>query len=134
PGGCGRCKVPAPPVCCELCSPDSFSSFALPPDDSSLTSKKKNRTRVSNKYDAGPSDMSLRDALHKFRKARTIALFDVPTLRSYGPGVVMPNDILERIVDAAHAQQLSTVNDIAEITHWNRAAELGPEILDIIRQ
>ncbi|KAI0037860.1 hypothetical protein FA95DRAFT_1354181 [Auriscalpium vulgare] len=83
-------------------------------------------------YEPSRSDMALRKALHAFRRARTVALFDAAILRSYGPGIIMPNAILERIVDAAHVHQIMDVDDLIEVTHWDRAADRGADIIEII--
>ncbi|KAI0038957.1 hypothetical protein FA95DRAFT_1504847 [Auriscalpium vulgare] len=132
PEGCARCKQQTPKICCELCAPDSFTSFALPPSDISTQAKSKKRTRVSQKYKSGPHDMALRDALHSFRREHTVKLFDEPTLWTYGPSLIMSDAILSRIVDATHAHRIKSVEDLQETTHWNRAADLGAEVLALI--
>ena len=91
------------------------------------------RTRVKGKYETTPQDDALRQALHVFRKERTVQLFGHTTLKTLGPGIVMPNDILQRIVDGAHFHLINEVRDVGNLTHWIRAPDLGGEVLALIQ-
>ncbi|KAJ7860024.1 hypothetical protein B0H13DRAFT_2355829 [Mycena leptocephala] len=72
PDGCPRCAAKLPPVCCELCTPAHFVSFAIVdlPKPAPIPSKSHNKP-----YKAEARDMQLRDALHEFRRAATVMKF-----------------------------------------------------------
>lgn len=90
-----------PTICCELCTPAHFENFARVSIE-----KPKNRSARSTlpekDYVPASRDVELRAALHTFRKARTLELYGRARLRNLGPGIVMGDDVLQRIIDCAH--------------------------------
>jgi ATP-dependent DNA helicase RecQ len=76
--------------------------------------------------------MNLRDALHEFRRNATVKKFSRAILKNSGPGVVMSNEILQRIVDCAHFHKIESREQLERETRWAGAGEFGDEIVDLI--
>jgi len=76
--------------------------------------------------------MSLRDALNEFREQETIKKFGKSRLKNSGPGLIMPNDILKRIVDCVHAQKITGKDDLQLETRWSRVDLFTDAVLAII--
>lgn len=76
--------------------------------------------------------MTLRDALHEFRRDATVKKFSRAVLKNSGPGVVMSNEILQRIVDCAHFHKIESREQLERETRWAGAGEFGDEIVDLI--
>ncbi|KAF7964397.1 hypothetical protein HWV62_8639 [Athelia sp. TMB] len=127
--GCSRCAIHAPLICCELCSPDDFADFARV--DVEGRKRARNRARIP-KYEAQPHDMELRRALHLFRKNETIKVYGLSTLKNIGPSIILPNALLDRIVDCAHVGKISTIDQLKHETQWSRADVSGPSVLALI--
>jgi hypothetical protein len=77
--------------------------------------------------------MDLRDTLHNFRKQCTIDKFGQAALKNNGPGMIMPNDLLDCIIDCAHHGKISTIDQLAKETRWTRLNEYGEDILRLIK-
>ena len=77
-------------------------------------------------------DMGLRDALNDFREQETIKKFGKSQLKNSGPGLIMPNDILKRIVDCVHAQKITNKDDLQLETHWSCVDLFADTVLAII--
>lgn len=131
PLGCPRCAVTTPIICCELCTPGHFESFAHV--DEPKRKAQPSRSHVETDYKADSHQMDLRDALDAFREAKTIAIFGLANLRDLGPSLIMSNDVLERIIDCSRARKISSREELVKETRWHRAAEDGEEILTIVR-
>src|ERR1700676_4116814 len=78
----------------------------------------KNRAHIAD-YKADKYDMSLHDALNEFCEQETIKKFGLSRLKNSGPGLIMPNEVLERIVDCAHEQKIMTKEHLQLKTHWS---------------
>ncbi|KAJ7767607.1 hypothetical protein B0H16DRAFT_1412044 [Mycena metata] len=130
-GGCTRCKVVPAGHCCELCTPAEFAQFAHV--DLPKPKQQPSRSRIAD-YKAGRIDFALRDDLHAFRKARTIELRGRAIFRSLGRGLIMPDDVLQRIVDCAHFHKIQTCTELLKETRWHRVSEDGEQILHLIHQ
>jgi hypothetical protein len=131
PSGCQRCIISASLICCKLCSPRIFEDFAVV--DLSLRPKPRpGRSRIQS-FKPNSHDMDLRNALHDFRKQRTIDKFGLPALKNNGPGMIMTNQTLQRIIDCAHCGKITDSDELAKETHWTRAGEYGKEILSLIK-
>ncbi|KAJ7078050.1 P-loop containing nucleoside triphosphate hydrolase protein [Mycena belliarum] len=107
--GCPRCVIKPPTVCCELCSPEHFIDFArvhLP-----KPKQQPSRSRIPD-YVPDKDDYALRTDLHMFRKERTIELLGRASFRNHGAGSIMPDEILQRIIDCAHFGKISNTADL----------------------
>jgi hypothetical protein len=60
--------------------------------------------------------MELRNALNEFREKETIKKFGLSRLKNSGPGLIMPDAVLKRIVDCAHMQKIGNKDDL-QIKH-----------------
>ena len=67
--------------------------------------------------------MNLRNALHEFRKEKTIEKFGCACLRDTGPGIIMADDVLFRILDCAHFNVIETPEQLAKETRWSRVSD-----------
>jgi hypothetical protein len=77
-------------------------------------------------------DMGLCDALNDFREQETIKKFGKSGLKNSGPGLIMPDDILKRIVDCVHAQKIANKDDLQLETRWSRVDLFADAVLAII--
>jgi hypothetical protein len=50
-----------------------------------------------------------------------------------GPSIIMPNEILQHIIDCAHHKKINTMEDLTKETRWSCAEEFGTEVLAIIQ-
>ena len=132
--GCSQCYLPSLPICCKLCFPASFMSFVQIKCVESIDRPVRwvACTWVKSWYDPKLQDCTLRDALHAFCKEHTVHLFGTTMLKTLGSALIMPNDILQQIVDGAHFHLIHNILDLANLTHWICAAELGANILGLI--
>ncbi|KAJ7214689.1 P-loop containing nucleoside triphosphate hydrolase protein [Mycena rebaudengoi] len=129
PDGCPRCVSKSPPICCELCTPSYFESFAIV--DLPKAAPIPSRSRLK-PYKAESDDMTLRDALHDFRLAATVTKFGRAVLKNNGPGMVMSNEVLQRIVDCAHQYKIQSMDQLMKETRWAGTGEFGLEVIDLI--
>ncbi|KAJ7179864.1 P-loop containing nucleoside triphosphate hydrolase protein [Mycena crocata] len=130
-GGCTRCKIAPSAICCSLCTPHEFEGFArvnLP--------KNKQQPKRANiaDYKAGRVDFALRDDLITFRKSRTVELRGTAYYRNFGGAYIMPDEVLQRIVDCAHSHKVQTTTDLLKETRWHRVSEDGEQVLALILQ
>jgi hypothetical protein len=97
------------------------------------TVKSQQRRHVTTKYTRSAAEMDLVSALDDFRHEvlRRTKGGDIK-LRAYGPGIFMTDDILQRIVDAAHANLLCSPQDLINITRWKYAAAYGAEVISLV--
>ncbi|KAI1781685.1 P-loop containing nucleoside triphosphate hydrolase protein, partial [Ganoderma leucocontextum] len=131
-GGCARCRLSPSPICCSLCTPDHAAFAILPPSPPPQPSVPRAST-VPNKYTMSITDHDLHDTLDQFRRARTQEEFGVAILNNLGPGLVMGNAILERIVDCARVHKLGTLESLYRETKWDLTWELGERVLDLVK-
>lgn len=130
PDGCPRCRPGIPDPCCEDCHPDAFADFALVPPRPKPSKPKLHR--VSTKYEKGRADFALRDALLVFRREQTIKSFGISALKSLGPGLVLPDQLLDRIVDCAHHGYITSAQSLLEYTRWDGSHEYASDVLALI--
>jgi hypothetical protein len=91
------------------------------------------RSRISS-YKADALDMNLRDVLHEFRRGATTTKFGRVVLKNSGPGVVMSNEVLQRIVDCAHFYKIQSTEQLARETRWAGAGEFGEAVIALIKE
>jgi hypothetical protein len=121
-----------PTICCELCTPAHFKDIARVSIE-----KAKNRparsTIPDKNYTPTAQDAELRAALHDFRKMRTLELHGRARLRNLGPGIIMGDDVLQRIVDCSHFYLIGTTAQLAKETHWSGVDDYGEKVLSLIK-
>ena len=79
-----------------------------------------------------PIDMDLHQALHQFRKDCMSTKYGAAMLKDLGPSLILSNEILQRIIDAAHAGRIATVGDIKREVKWSRVDEFGEDVVRIV--
>ncbi|KAG1905441.1 uncharacterized protein F5891DRAFT_976372 [Suillus fuscotomentosus] len=79
-------------------------------------------------------DSKLTDALDDWWEEATIKLYGHAHLHDLGPRLIMPNSILDRIVECTHFFKIKSTADLAKETHWSGANKHGDEIITLIHQ
>jgi ATP-dependent DNA helicase RecQ len=130
PAGCQHCIIRQPAVCCALCNPQIFTDFAH--SDPALRPKRTRKRSSIPDYTPDQYDTGLRDALNEFREQETVKKFGKSRLKNSGPGLIMPNDILKRIIDCVHAQKITNKEDLQHETRWSRIDQFADAVLAII--
>ena len=76
----------------------------------------------------------LRTALDGFRRQRMLAKHGESLLNALGASIIMPNSILDRLVDCAEAKKIASVEDLHREVgkKWTKAQELGHDVVGII--
>lgn len=74
----------------------------------------------------------LATALDEYRLARCETDFGLACTFNLGPGLVLPDDVLARLVSCAHAKKIKIVDDISRETKWAQVDTYGKQVLDII--
>src|SRR5882762_8009475 len=83
-------------------------------------------------YKAEQYNMNLRNALNNFCEEETIKKFGKLGLKNSGPGLIMRNNILQRIVDCTHAQKIINKDHLQLETHWTHVDLFADAVLAII--
>lgn len=107
----------------------------LPPDtppDTRVTAPR--ASAVNKKYDMTPTDIELQNALHKFRWEKTAEMYSMPYLINCGPGIILGDDTLQRIVDCARIGKLCDAEQLKRETKWGRSEGLGFELLSVVHK
>ncbi|KLO16401.1 P-loop containing nucleoside triphosphate hydrolase protein [Schizopora paradoxa] len=138
PHGCSRCQPRPSRLCCDLCNSDQFWAhpvFSNLSAKSTTNSRKKSSTgrSVIQKYEPTMDDIKLRDLLYGWRDRKAEEVLPPAHYTSFGPDIFMTDIILERIIDCAHKDKISTNGDLAKETCWRRTEEYGAEIIAMIR-
>ena len=76
--------------------------------------------------------MDLKQALHLFRKDAAVHKFGPAHLTDFGASAVMPNNVLQRIVDCVHHSKIKTKDDLVKETKWGGAEEYWEEVISLI--
>ncbi|KAJ3495027.1 hypothetical protein NLJ89_g10694 [Agrocybe chaxingu] len=129
PGGCARCSLPPPTICCDVHTPTAFVHFDVPRQKSSRLPA---RSTLDTKYTMTPADNDLYEALDAWRILKTETEFGYATLVDLGASLVMPSDTLERIMHCAHHCKIRTVADLKKETRWDEADNFGNEVVALI--
>lgn len=91
-------------------------------------------SKVTTGYKMSSIDDKLHTALHAYWRQKTALLFGQRHLNNLGPGVVMGNELLQRIIDCARAHKLDSVDTLVRETKWVRAQELGEDVLRLVSE
>ncbi|KIJ04907.1 hypothetical protein PAXINDRAFT_103972 [Paxillus involutus ATCC 200175] len=127
--GCARCRVTQPLICCDIHHPSEFSAY-----DSNIQKPLTLSRSRTQKYTKGKHDFMLQDALDDWRDAKTITVYGWARLNDLGPALIMPNSILDRIIDCAHHHKINTIQDLRKETGWTDAELFGEEVIGIIQR
>ncbi|KAJ7088148.1 hypothetical protein C8R44DRAFT_959124, partial [Mycena epipterygia] len=66
--------------------------------------------------------------------AATITKFGCAVLKNRGPGEVMPNEVLQRIVDCANFAKIGSTDQLVRETRWVGATEFGAAVVALIQE
>ena len=80
-----------------------------------------------------PGASALRDALEDWRETMTENTYGIAHLTDLGPTLVMPTEVLNRIVYCANASKISTKDDLIKETQWDEAETWGSNVLHLIQ-
>lgn len=83
-------------------------------------------------YASTSADIQLQTALDTFRREKTHQIYGRAHLKNLGPGSIMANNVLKRIVDCARVRKLPTLGALYRETKWSRAADLGEQVLEVV--
>ncbi|KAG1842096.1 hypothetical protein C8R48DRAFT_619786 [Suillus tomentosus] len=127
--GCKRCCVSQPSICCDIHNPDHFdfldTNVSKPPP-------LPQRSRLP-KFQMTGSDFTLRTTLNNWREQKAISVYGWAHLNDFGATIIMPNAILDRIIDSAHHRKIQTVQDLKRETGWTDAEKFGDDVVVIVR-
>ncbi|KAJ3559557.1 hypothetical protein NM688_g273 [Phlebia brevispora] len=126
--GCSRCAMNSSRLCCDLHSPRLLCTLPLP--DLPQPTPTSKRSRIDIKYTAQPVHMQLKCELNEWWDIKTKKRFPPAWSINIGPSLVLPNEILKRIVDCTNAGKIKSVADLQKETKW--ADSEASEIVEII--
>jgi len=131
PDGCPRCCLMPPSICCDIHHPSEFSIY-----DTLEVSKPPTAPQRSHitKYTKDKHNFQLVNALSGWRETKTADVYGWPSLNDLGPSLVMPNAILDHIIDCAHHRKILNVQDLRRETGWSDAETFGDEVIAVIMQ
>ncbi|KIK79807.1 hypothetical protein PAXRUDRAFT_16125 [Paxillus rubicundulus Ve08.2h10] len=129
PMGCDRCRVSAPPICCNIDNPTKFTEFTSNLSKPPATPP---RSRIP-KYGRTQHDHTLLDALDGWREQTTATIYGWHHLNDMGPSIMMCNATIECIIDCAHHCMITSVPELKRETGWFDADQFGGEIIALIQ-
>lgn len=130
-GGCQRCSLPTSRLCCNIHSPESFNIFTVP---FKKPPRLPARSRLPKKPIMSTGALALRDALEDWRETTTEKTYGIAHLTDLGPTLVMPTEVLNRIVYCANVSKISTKDELIKETRWDEAETWASEVLQIIQR
>lgn len=76
--------------------------------------------------------MSLAQVLNAWRQNVAIERYGLAVFREVGSDLVLPDQLLERLVDCAHWGKIRTIEDLRREVDWGLVDELGPTVVNLI--
>jgi len=123
---------PTPPrLCCDLCSPAEFENeFVV-----SLENRKPQPPRSTMEpYEPSEDDKMLRVRLDRWRWKMADDIFGELFTNNFGCYTFMPNEVFNRICDAAHYDLITSIDTLAKETRWHLSKEHGQAVIKIISE
>ncbi|KAG2082329.1 uncharacterized protein F5147DRAFT_590419 [Suillus discolor] len=128
--GCLQCLITQSSVCCDIHTPAYFVPFI-----SAILKQQKQLSRSHLvKFSMASLDFKLIDMLKDWQEETTLKLYGHAHLYDLGPGIIMPNSILDCIVECAHFYKIKSTADLVKETCWSGANKHGDEIIVLIHQ
>jgi len=131
--GCSRCKPKVHSICCDLCNPTAFEKFEVLvcPKPAKQTAKSHIKA-----YTMTSTHHKLQDALFDWRDLTAPMKFKPSIVETFGPGILISDDIIACIVDCAQVGKVHSVAQLIKETSWQDdwAKEFGPSLLRVIHQ
>ncbi|KAH7919783.1 P-loop containing nucleoside triphosphate hydrolase protein, partial [Leucogyrophana mollusca] len=125
---CERCSIKLSHLCCDTCS--VLLSVYVEPAIREPSKRAKRRYKVP-EYQMRDAEKGLRQKLQEWRELQMVEE-DLVDGDFFGSQIIMSNDILDRIVDLAHAEKIADVVSLSEQTRWIYAEKYGPTIVKIV--
>ena len=132
PDGCPRCGESASLICCDIENPDSFCTFSIPPLKVHRPMRR-SRIKPLKVNERTPAAVKLIDALEDWCEATTKKRYGEAALLNFGPSLIMPTRVLDRIVDCVHYNKISSIQDLSLETRWDEVSRYGAEVLALIQ-
>ncbi|KAG2142784.1 uncharacterized protein EDB93DRAFT_1088757, partial [Suillus bovinus] len=128
--GCLWCLITQSSVCCDIHTPEYFAQFtsAIPKQQKQISCS------CLVKFSMTSLDLKLVDALEDWQEETAIKLYGYSHLNDLGPRVVMPNSIMDRIVECAHFYKMKSIANLVKETCWSGASKHGDVIITLIHQ
>jgi hypothetical protein len=79
-----------------------------------------------------PEDRALWKALNDWQEKMMIMLYGHALLQDISSLLTMPTDVLNRIVDCAHAFKMKTLDDLQKETIWDGADKWGLDVISLV--
>ena len=128
---CPQCHAPPTGACCDLCNPHLFADIAIV---SVTQASRKTRKATVKPYKIAEHKMAFHLALQTWCDEETIRHHGMATHVTYGPILIMSDQLLERIVDLVHASKIKDATYLKNETLWTKSDKYAPEILTLIAQ
>ncbi|KIJ35148.1 hypothetical protein M422DRAFT_181151 [Sphaerobolus stellatus SS14] len=125
---CARCYPRTPPRCCDLCNPELTSIFDIPTFLMTLDLA----SGPADAYERGEVNWKLHSELRKWRSRTYEEFWGYDDPLGLGDPIILPDEILERIVDLAHYKVLNNVSDVLDQTRWVDYDELAGKMFAIV--
>ncbi|KIJ27530.1 hypothetical protein M422DRAFT_271266 [Sphaerobolus stellatus SS14] len=152
---CQRCFPRTPPLCCDLCNPELMEIFNIKEPDMVDQEDKEvgeedeemeaegevneqdqegtTRRRKVGSYIESKEDKELRKELWKWRAGVFNKRWPLGDPLCMGETLVLPDCILDRIVDLGHAKLITKEEDICSQTRWVDPWKYSKDIFEIIQ-
>ncbi|KAG2065821.1 hypothetical protein BDR04DRAFT_972575, partial [Suillus decipiens] len=130
PSGCDRCCLAKPTICYDIHNPNHFTQYT------SHIEKIATMLPCSHiaKYNKTKNDFALQDALDEWREQKTVEVYGWHHLNDLGHTIVMPNAMLDCIVNCAHHHKIQHVVDLKKKTTWTDVGNFGEEVIALIKK
>ncbi|KAI0257816.1 hypothetical protein BC834DRAFT_806420, partial [Gloeopeniophorella convolvens] len=116
---CERCNPRTPTICCDICHPAEIAALLAAltsPAPSMPPEKPKPRQIKVPSYEPSPADVALKKALLDWRASTVKQRW--PNLDFFTPDILMHYEVLQRIVDLAHARRLDSLEVFKSQVPW----------------
>lgn len=133
PLGCSRCVFPPPKLCCDIHHPIHFNSGPFRPFDDIAVMKHQYRPAMPKGFERSEVAGPLVQALRVWRDKKTQELYGSAYLNDFGGSLVLPDNILQRIIDCASIARINSTESLCKETHWSEAEEHGNEVVALIQ-
>ncbi|KAG2033585.1 hypothetical protein BDR03DRAFT_871663 [Suillus americanus] len=130
PSGCERCCLTQPTICCDIHHPNYFTLYT---SHVTKPTTMLPRSHIS-KYEKTANDFTFQDALDEWREQKVVEVYGWYHLNDLGPTIVMPNAMLDRIVDCVHHQKIQNTIDLKKETGWTDVESVGEEVVALIKK
>ncbi|KAH9038084.1 hypothetical protein EDB85DRAFT_2142089 [Lactarius pseudohatsudake] len=133
---CPRCVVTASRLCCDTCNPGSFI-LPVPATAAPKQTRAPNRFKVDtgkSKWEMADADLRLTSALRDWRDAELVRIGIPAGDDMYGSQLIMTDDLLERLVELAHFNQLTDLASLKAQVNWRYIDMWGTQILELIKE